>query len=265
MRVYGIKKEHKKENRFAPVIFESGGNFYCQKTKNEFQFFFEPEEISENEILKITNGNDYDDEFNSCIYGFFDHDQNVICGTQQEIFDYLFVKMNEIDDRLVKLKISRILNLNGKTKKLEIDRDLYFKQKNVNINFDDQTKFVSIQDLSQKTHNLLNSTISRYSKKIDDNTDLNWNHIILSEPNEHNNLYLDRFRFPLSEVFDILIKTEYNKELTRNLIERHNSIVSYTIENNFTDIESEEDPDEVDIKSIVDFVKNKNKWKEKRS
>ncbi|CAL2078285.1 hypothetical protein [Tenacibaculum sp. 190524A05c] len=271
MKVYGIRREFKKVNRFAPVIFESGGKFYVQKTKNEFQFYFELEEISEEEILIIEDGNEYNEEFTSCIYGFFDTNENVICGTQQEIFDYLLLKMDEVDDRLVKLKISRILNLNGKTKKLEIDRDRYFKQKNININFDDEKKYVSIQDLSQETKKLLNTTISRYSKKIDDNESLDWNQIILSEPNEHNNLYLDRFRFPLSEVFDILIKTDYNKDLTKNLIERHNTIVSYNIENNLADIEDEdslEDPenlDDVDIKSIVDFVKNKNKWKEKHS
>ncbi|CAM1342697.1 hypothetical protein [Tenacibaculum amylolyticum] len=263
MKVYGIKKEFKKENRFAPVIFKSGKDFYTQKTKNEFQFFFEPEEIPEDQILKIPNGNEYDANFSSCIYGFFDNNQNVICGTQQEIFDYLFTKMDEIDDRLVKLKISRILNLNGKTKKLEIDRDLYFKQKNININFDDQTKFVSIQDLSQDTKKLLNSTIDRYSKKIHDNEDLNWNHIILSEPNEHNNLYLDRFRFRLSEVFDLLIKTDHNKDLTKNLIERHNTIVSFNIENKLARLDTIEEADDAHIKSIVDYVKNKNKWKEK--
>ena len=62
-----------------------------------------------------------------------------------------------------------------------------------------------------------------------------------------------------------LVSSEYNKELTKNLIERHNSIVSYNIENKFAEEESIEEQDEVDIKSIVDFVKNKNKWKEKHS
>ncbi len=258
MRVIGTLKDSIKKNRFVPVIFESNGVFYSQKTKNEFQYFFEKLDVTENEIFKSEESKYYPDDLKQLVYGFCENIDEILFGTNQELFIYLFNKMDEINDSLVKLKISRALNLNGQSRKLEIDRDIFFSKKNIKIDFDDKSNYVTIDKLSDKTEELLNSRLENYSCKIQENNDLKWSQIVLSEPNENNNIYIDKFRFRLTEVFDLLLKHNKNEKLKTTLIDKHNAFVSYNIENNFEHLSVDSDIKHFEIDNAINFIKQKN-------
>lgn len=258
MKIVGTLKNSIKDNRFVPVIFESEGTFFSQKTNNEFQYFFEKMKVNKDEIFRVEINKEYSEDFGDLVLGFHDKNGEILFGTNQELFIYLYKKMDEINDSLVKLKISRALNLNGQTKKLEIDRDVFFSKKNIKVNFNDDSNYVTIDKLSHKTEFLLNKKLDNYSEKILNNRDLNWSQIIFCEPDEENNIYIDKFRFSLTEVFDLLLKNNKNEKLKTTLIDKHNAIVSYNIENKYENLSLNEEDTNFKVKNAIRFIKQKN-------
>ena len=265
MKIFGVDRKQIKTNRFITLVFSDGTEHFVQKRKNDFQYFFMKVNLNRKELedikqLKINKS--FEKNYDQCIFGFVDNSKRIKCGTSEDLFDFFYKKIDEVNDRIVKIKIAETIFLNGFSTKLRLERDEYYNSRGIQITFRDSRKFLPIDSI-KKTPNVFESYLKKYRNHLDKYADLKWEYIVYTNPfDESDDFYLDKFRFRLAEVFSYLVDNQMEMELSKELITKHNSIVSYNVET--SERKNENNEDNLDakvlekIKSISSFVKENN-------
>ncbi|MGB1314881.1 MAG: hypothetical protein ACPG4Y_02615 [Chitinophagales bacterium] len=257
MKAYGILKKRLKNNRFATPIFTEKNTFFIQSSSNGFNSKFKEVNIKEEEIKKIDFNKEFDKGLSEKILCFYEKNNTKI-GIKDDLFKHLLEKLDEINDIVVKVKISEELNLNGKMEKYKTKRDVFFKEKNIDIKFPNNDNFLTIAGIEESSKPLLDKTIENYSLKIHNSTiDLEWDDVLLTNTSEKDDFIIDKFRFNLSNVFDVIQTNKKNKDLCCYLINKHNSEISFNIENSYIN-ENIENKSLNNFNNIKEFIKSKN-------
>ncbi len=255
MKSYGIIKRRLKDNRFATPVFTDDNKLFIQQSNNGLNCKFVEVDIKEEDVKKIDIIKEFDDSLSEPILCFYEKD-NIQIGKKDELFIFLLKKLDEIQDVIVKVRISEVLNLNGKTLRYKKERDDFFLKKKIDIQFPNKDNFLTVPKKGFCFDRLMNRTIEKYAEKINDITiDLKWDDVLLTSIDNKDDFIIDKFRFELSDVFDNLIKNQKNIDLSYYLINKYNSEIDFYIENT-KEISREKTVQNLD--SIKEFIKLKN-------